>query len=187
MCIPQKPFAFSSFLQRFIGAMVLALLFLTFVDVRGQQPDRPEKDLVEAERKYYKGLFDEAADLINSCLNLGGLTVPQQARAYRLFGLIYVSKNELPKAKDYVRKLLEVAPDYEPDPEEEPREFLELVKAVRSEKPIAPVPSTKKGGSKKWLWLGGGGAVAAGAIAFFISRGEERPPRLPDPPALPRK
>jgi hypothetical protein len=196
----QKLCVFFNLLRVMVGVIMLTSIFLPSAAVRGQEQEKPITELIEAERKYYKGFFDEAADLISGCLSQGGLTIGQQVRAYRLFGLIYIAKNELPKAKTFVRKLFELAPTYEPDPEENPQEFVELVKEVRqelqaqqlqpkpsSEKPSTPVTQTEKRGSKKWLWFGGGGAVAAGAIAFLISRGEERPPRLPDPPALPRK
>jgi tetratricopeptide (TPR) repeat protein len=180
---------------------VLAVV-LSVSAVMAQSPC--EKELAAAESHYQLGRFEEAIASVNRCLGKGEIGTVERERCYLLLGKTHHAKSLLDSARTYLRKLLEIIPSWRPDPEKDPPSFQQLAAEViqafeverrareQEAKPALPQeakPESKpsSGGSKKWLWLGGGGAVAAGAIAFLISRGEERPPRLPDPPAVPRK
>ncbi len=60
--------------------------------------------------------------------------------------------------------LWKVEPNYDPSSvEEAPALFIRLALAT---KPLEPLP--QKGGSKKWLWIGGGTAVVAAGITAAI-------------------
>jgi hypothetical protein len=179
----------------------LVLLCIIFYAAVARSQGGYEAELSKAEKAYSEGFFDQVIAVVNSCLNKGDLTTVEQAQAYKLLGQAHVSKNELQLAKIYVQKLLEVAPDYEPDRDQDLQMWMELVEAAKQErarlisqpqlrdptedKPVDRVGATKKGGSKKWLWIGSGGAVVAGTAALLIFRGEEKRERLPDPPGLP--
>ncbi|MCI0694342.1 hypothetical protein L0337_20330 [candidate division KSB1 bacterium] len=179
----------------------LVLLCIIFWVAVARPQGRYETELSKAEQAYSEGLFDQVIDLVKSCLSKGDLTTAEQAWAYKLLGQVYVSKNEPQPAKICVQKLLEVAPDYEPDRDQDLQMWIELVEAAKQErerqiqqpqpptpaddKPVDRAVATKKGGGKKWLWIGGGGAVVAGTAAYLIFKGEDTRKRLPDPPGLP--
>ncbi|MCI0562653.1 MAG: hypothetical protein MN733_29590 [Nitrososphaera sp.] len=143
-----------------------------------------EAELAKAEQKYNEGFFDQVIDLVKSCLNKGDLTTAEQAWAYKLLGQAYVSKNEPQLARICVQKLLDAAPDYEPDRDQDLQMWITLVEEVKQERerqmqqqrlPYARADSTKKGGSKKWLWIGGGGTVVtAGIIYLLVSQKEQK-------------
>jgi len=192
-----------------IGSLMFLLLFDTFFFSRAQAQGQCEKKLAEAEAKYEIGLLDEAIEMALHCLENSALTDAERQRSYWLLGKVYYAKQLLDNSKEYLRKLLEMIPNWRPDPENDSPAFQalaeEVIKEVEAEKqkqqeqtaraeqemktPVdtsTPARTFKKSGGKKWLWIGGG-ALAAGTAAFLISRGDEKPLRLPDPPALPIK
>jgi hypothetical protein len=177
----------------------------TFSPANAQAQSQCEKELAEAQAKYQIGLFDEAIDLLERCRKKSGLTAAEFEKLYWMLSKAYHAKDLLDNAKASLRKLLELVPGWRPNPEKDSPAFQELVQEVKKEMQEeaqltkAPAPDTtktetpaqppplKKGSGKKWLWLAGGGAVAAGTAAFVIFRGDEKAARLPDPPDLPRK
>jgi hypothetical protein len=179
----------------------LVLLCIIFWVAVARPQGRYAAEFTKAEQAYSEGFFDQVIAVVNSCLNKGGLTTAEQARAYKLLGQAYSSKNEPQLAKLYVQKLLEVAPGYEPDREQDLQMWIALVDAAKQErerqiqrqqppkppddKPITQPASTRKSGGKKWLWIGSGGAVVAGTAVYLILKGEDTGKRLPDPPGLP--
>lgn len=182
-------------------SLALVLPYTIFWVAGARAQGRYETELSKAEQAYGEGLFDQVIDLVKSCLSKGDLTTAEQAWAYKLLGQVYVSKNEPQPAKVCVQKLLEVAPDYEPNRDQDLQMWIELVEAAKQErqrqiqqqqlpkppddKPVDRAEASKKGGGKKWLWIGGGGAVVAGTAAYLIFRGDNTKQRLPDPPGLP--
>ncbi|HMB93612.1 MAG TPA: FlgD immunoglobulin-like domain containing protein, partial [Rhodothermales bacterium] len=74
--------------------------------------------------------------------------------------------------------LLRVAPDYEPDRDQDPPPFIDLVSEVKREIRQAPrrepeepgVAAKEGGGVSKWLLIGGG-VVLAGAVAVLLASG----------------
>ena len=175
------------------------LFWVTGVHAQG----RYEAELAKAEQEYNEGFFDQAINLVNTCLSKGNLTTAEQAWAYKLLGQAYISKNEFQPARINAQKLIEVSPDYEPDQDQDLQMWIELVKEVKQErekqiqqqqlpeppdeKTVSPAKSTNKGRNKKWLWIGSGGTVIAGTAVFLIFKGEDTKKRLPDPPGLPSR
>jgi len=156
-----------------------------------------EAELAEAKKKYESSLFDEAIDLVDRCLNKSGLSESTQLQAYRLKVLAYQAKDYAGQAREAVRKLLQLAPNYKPDPIQDPPPYIELVDQVQREmqpQPTEPAPTIqpKKKGSGKWFLIGGlvvaGGAGAALALGGGGGGGATPPPtspQLPTPPPLP--
>lgn len=161
-------------------------------------------ELVEAVQKFYAANFDEAIAMADRCLSEKGLPAALQLQAYRVQAMAYQAKDYVQQAKEAIRKLLQLASNYQPDPVQDPPRFVELVEQVRVEEqsaakePPALLPSSpgepeaskkKKGGAAKWLLLGGGAGVAVIVAAVLTSGGgtETTPPpqSLPTPPALP--
>lgn len=159
--------------------------------------------LKEADQKIYTGFFDDALDMVDRCLAQPGLPDSTKARAYRLKALAYDGKNYLGQAKDAIRELLRLAPDYMPDPIQDPPSYRGLVDQVREEakklqpppvpRPREEVAPPRKKSNKKWFIIGGG-VVGAAAIAALTLGGRDDdgngtgitpPPPLPPPPDLP--
>ena len=160
-------------------------------------------ELNDAEEKYNTGRFDEAIESITKCLNKSGITEDEKMRAYRLLGLAYIAKDYLEDAKTAVQKLLDMVPNYQSDPVQDPPPFTKMVEEVKEqketdkEKPIPKVTRVttseeEKGSNKKWYYIGGG-VLAAGVIVGIIAagggdgngNGPEPPQTLPGPPSVP--
>lgn len=173
-----------------------------FVNTSAAQ-EKCEKQLADAEQKYFTGRFDEAVNLAGLCLTDGGPSDVERLRAYRLIGLSYIAKDYLEQAKNAVEKLLKLVPTFEPDPNQDPPEFtrmvIEMKQAISAQQkeeqqaaPVEPketVQPVKKSGSKKWLWIGGGVGAVVAAVIIAGSGGDDKPPVvpafLPEPPPLP--
>lgn len=170
-----------------------------------QQQDTCEELLAEAETKYFEGLLDETIELVNVCLNQDEITLEQREKGYKLLGKAYHAKGLLEQAKDNIRKLLELIPNWQPNPNVDTPSFQRLAEEViaeierqeeqaereQAEQPAEqtePPPSeSEKGGSKALLFIAGGGAIAAGALVFALTGGGGGGAnnQLPDPPPLP--
>ncbi|MGH7495672.1 MAG: hypothetical protein ACREOO_25225 [bacterium] len=153
--------------------------------------------LNDADQKIYVGLFDDALELVDRCLTQPDVTASTKALALRLKALAYDGKNYVGQARDTIRELLRLAPDYQVDQVQDPPSFRELVEQVRKEMQSPtpePPPVQKKSGAMKWILIGGG-TVGAAAIAAIVlgngggnggGNGVVPPPHaLPNPPPLP--
>ncbi|MFQ5639220.1 MAG: hypothetical protein ACE5IR_14655 [bacterium] len=156
--------------------------------------DKCENAIQKANGHIARAYFEDAIELLLHCQpQLKDLD--EKLEALRLLGLAYVGQNYLEHAKKTVYKLLDLAPDWEPDPDQNPPQFIKIVNVVKQQKQEAQkVPTTnvpgetdeqkKKGGGKKWLLIAGGGAVAA-ALTIALISGGGGDNRLPGPPAFP--
>ena len=148
-----------------------------------------EKNLAEAEEKYNSGRFDEAIALIRECLGKTGLSEQEKMKAYRLLGLNYIAKDYLDEARLAVKKLLDMVPNYQTDPIQDPPPFTRMVEEEKQKQPTAP-PKTlkakkaeKKGASKKWYIIGGTAIVALVAAILIVTPPPEK--TIADPPGRP--
>ena len=190
-----------------IGALIFALIVVAFAFNLAQAQDQCKTELAEAEGKYRDGFFDEAISLLLGCLNKSGLTAAESEQAYLLLAKAYHANQLLKESKEALSKLLNLVPDWKPNPDTDTPPFQELAqevikeleqkrqqeKAVQKTPPTKlpePVPTAKKGGGKKWLWIGAGGLVAGGVAALLLKGDStsEPPPAggFPEPPGRPR-
>lgn len=133
-------------------------------------------ELAEADDAYTFGRFDEAIDLLRRCVRHRGASSLEQQRAYRLLALSYIGKNDDRRARDNVRELLQINPDYRIDPDQDPPPFAEMVREISREQARQPADDTptaerKKSGVSKWVLLGGGAVLAGVAAAVLLSGG----------------
>jgi tetratricopeptide (TPR) repeat protein len=190
--------------RTFALALMGLLFFLSLsAEVAQAQEDCPAK-LTQAENAYTNGRFDEAIDLLSECVNKGKLSRAEEQRALKLLGLAFLAKDYVEQAKNTIQKLLELVPGYEPDPDQDPPVFTNMVKQMKEEarrkeqekKPLEPAPKQpevkKKGGGRKLLLIGGAAAVGIGAALALGGGGGggTMPPpstnqTLPTPPPLP--
>ncbi|MGH7595593.1 MAG: tetratricopeptide repeat protein [bacterium] len=171
--------------------LALVFVYTIFGIASARAQGHYETELAKAEQAYNEGFFDQVIALTDSCLAKGDLTMAEQAWAYKLLGQAYVSKNEPQQARLYVQKLLEAAPDYAPDQDQDLQTWIALVEEAKQERerqiqqqqltappddePVVHADSTKKGRDKKWLWIGGGGTVVtAGIVYLLVSQKEQK-------------
>ena len=91
--------------------------------------------LARAEASYQSGDFDATISRLTACLDAGSLSSEDRRQAYRLVGLSYIGKDREADARDAVARLLEVAPNYEPDPALDPPPFVRMVEETRRRRP----------------------------------------------------
>jgi len=171
-----------------------------------QAQEKCDTAIPDAEKKYNAGRFDEAISILENCLP-GDFTEKDRGEAYRVLALAYVGKDYLEQAREAVKKLLELVPDWEPDPIQDPPQFQRMVEEMKQKmktqkqeeppveeeqlieipaEPPQQLPSAKKGQSRKFLFIGGGVAVAGAlVIALVAGGGGDGGNRLPNPPPIP--
>ena len=145
-----------------------------------------EENLEKADDAYYDSEFDEALRLIGLCLNQSDISNIHRSLAYTVFARTLMAMGESEKAKDYIGKILEINPDYEPTIEEETPKYVNMVSLVRK-KIEQQKQIEEESGISSWVWIGAGGVVAAVTVIALISSGEEekKDDPLPEPPEFP--
>ena len=137
----------------------------------------------------------EAIALVNGCLNEADVSAEDSERAYKLLGKAFHAKGLLEQAKENLKKLLQLIPNWQPDPDIDTPSFQRLAEQVirelqqqqaqpqlqkepppqQEQSPTqaepAPAQPAKTGGSKAFLFIGGGGALVAGLIIALAGGG----------------
>ncbi|NNE35437.1 MAG: tetratricopeptide repeat protein [Rhodothermales bacterium] len=176
----------------FSGHRIVPLLIVVAVSLipgRLAAQDRVDctDGLARGENLYNAGQVDEALTFLQTCLRQGAFPEEAQQRdVYLLIGRAYHATSLVEDAKQALRSLLAIIPNYQPDPGRLSPSFIRLFEEVKAESPpelVAEKPN-KKGGKAKWLIIGGG-AVAAGVVTFLLVRPSDANLVLPGPPALP--
>ena len=90
-------------------------------------------ELTRAEQAYTRGSFDETISLVDQCLNKQNLSETDRRLAFRLKGLSYIGKGLEGDARDAVRRLLEIIPEFNADPIQDPPAFVQMIEEVRNE------------------------------------------------------
>lgn len=159
----------------------ILFLFTSLTAFAGEKDGTCEEHLNSAEEKYFTGYFEAAIEQIQYCLQQEKLDGDLKIRACKLLCLSQLANNDPAAARASVEDLLAMVPDYTPDAENDPRQFVELVNTVKqetvpeasqTESRVIPIKlpgdlTTKEGsdssGISKWILIGGatGGIVAA--------------------------
>jgi tetratricopeptide (TPR) repeat protein len=185
---------FNVFSKMLILLMIITPLLDPSLKLIAQTQNNCEQDIKEAETLYTLGRFDEAIEILERCKKSPGLTKEQETKIYRQLSYVYLAKEIETNAKREIERLLELVPNYKPDPVKDTPEYIKLVELVSTEKQAQqaqqPEPvEEKKGGSKKWLLIGGGVVVVAGVAALLLIDNPPPPPddlgNFPNPPARP--
>ncbi|MEP0545976.1 MAG: outer membrane beta-barrel protein [Rhodothermales bacterium] len=119
-------------------ALVLALFVSLALPAAAQRCDTA---LAEADEQYRAGYFDDVIERLSDCLDANAFSSEERRRAYRLLGLSYIGKDRELDAREAVRSLLEVAPDYQPDPALDPPPFVQLVEEMNRPRPTPSAPA----------------------------------------------
>jgi opacity protein-like surface antigen len=104
--------------------------FIIFFSIRTYSQNSCIKNLEEAEELYEMGQIDKIESLLNPCLE-NGFTKEEKVKAYRLLILSNLYYNEDEKAKESMKKLLKVKPEYKIK-EFDPAEFISLHNSFRT-------------------------------------------------------
>lgn len=182
------------------GALFALFFFLStlagpFAEAAAQSPGqapRPHADLERADAMLARGQVEEAIALLQETLNGSTLSPEDRVGGFRLLALAYLAKDSTEDARESIRRLLEIAPAYEPDPDTHSPALVRLIKEVQLESvKIVPPAEVKPAGSPWWKrwWVWGGGTVAAATAGYLLwpePRDENQPlPGMPGFPADP--
>jgi hypothetical protein len=83
--------------------------------------------LAQAEEQYRSGYWNNSIELINQCLNKKDISEANKEKAYRLLGLVYIATELEKEAKEAIRNLLILAPNYKVNPVEDPPQFQKII------------------------------------------------------------
>jgi hypothetical protein len=168
-----------SFLRR--QTLLAICFFALFSAASAQTQDPCQATLERAEDHYDVGEYGKVIALLQQCPPDQFPEARHQIRAYKVLALALLKLGFGDSAQTAVGKLLDLRPQYAPDPNQDPEDFIALVNKIKREREA----KMKGANSKKWLWIGGGAAVA-GAVAAFLIFKEEDLQDLPLPPNPPR-
>jgi hypothetical protein len=171
---------------------------------RAQATATCEPILAAADERYIQREYDEAEALVRACLAQAGISTDEAIQAHRLLALIALRQDDLPGAELAITNLLAIAPDYAPDPVQDPPAYVDLVVVVEerlrtdpaappadppvdivqadpddADGPLPPVvqtPPRERRGITRWLLIGGGVVVAGLAAVLVATGGSSSPP-----------
>ncbi len=127
------------------GGLLLLMLVVPVLLGSGSQAmaQACTSELPNANEAYTFGRFDEAIKLLKECLKKQGVVRIEQQQSHRLLALSYIGKDEPSQARIRVRNLVSQAPDYQPDPEQDPPPFVQMVQEVQRELEQADAPASE--------------------------------------------
>ena len=115
--------------------VLLAIVFLVVsLDAFAQPRDKCAEERADAVNFYLEGQFDEAIRLLQACVVREELFVDEAVQVYRLMGLAYMNKSDMEQAQRAIYHLLQIVPNYEADPIQDPPSYMTLVALVRQGK-----------------------------------------------------
>ena len=158
-----------------------------------QQPSGCASEYEQAEERYFAADFDAAINLLQTCLQDASLTEDARVRIYRLLSFAYIAQGNQQQARLAVESLLDLRPDYTPDPAEDRPDFVRLVREIKASRQPATAEDDDNG--RRWVrWaLGSAGVAAAGVLTIVLVGGGNgggggnglNP--LPDTPPIPNE
>lgn len=135
-----------------------------------------DEEIGAAETSYVEGRFDNAIRLLLLCLDREDIETAQAIEGYRLLALALIRKDELPDARAAIVQLLDVYPDYEPDPVTDPPSYTALVDIVKQQ--VAPTTAQveEPSATPSWFrqnmkWILPGSAVVVGGFLAAVLAG----------------
>jgi len=185
---------FHSAKKSMVSSLIPVLLILQFNlpfagTLNAGPQDEPPQQLQQAQKFYIKRQFDKTIELVHLYLKNNDPGNQEKLQAYTLLAKTFIAKNKPDTAKELVRKILEIEPEYRPTLEQEKPSYVRLVDSVRSEyqPKVAATQSKKPFFQVNWIWVGSGATAAAVVGAMILSKdNNEKSEALPKPPPLPR-
>lgn len=152
-------------------ALALIVGAVSTSPIRAQENVDCANAISRADSSYSYGSFDEAIELLNSCMNQGAFDESEQQRAYVILGRAYLAQNLEEQARSTLRELIRMVPHYEPSPEYPPS-FRKLVQKVKRDMGITSgSDTTATASSKRDLALSQAGQSSrGGGVAPTLSQ-----------------
>ncbi|WP_263786373.1 hypothetical protein [Salinibacter grassmerensis] len=116
-------------------------------------------------------------------------TLPDSVRArmYRLLSFVHLGQNDEAAARRAVESLLDLRPDFAPDPSEDRPDFVSLVERAKRQRRARA--ESEEDGNRRWVrWALGAAAAALGTAAVLLLGGDDSgggAEPLPPPQPLP--
>ena len=173
--------------------LMILLLIGAVVPVCAYAQTSCEQALSAATRYYNDARFEEAIGLLKGCLEQGAFSEAEQLDVYTLLSMLCFANREEAEARQAIRVLLSLKPDYQPDPIRDQPSYRALVEDVRGQmQPVQPAAlasavvaqNERQGrrGLKKWLYAGGGAILTGAAFLLINSVGQSNQDGGPNPP-----
>ena len=179
-------------------ALITSLLVQPCGSAMAQTQVNCSSKLKQAEQKFIDALFDDVIALVEPCVRDGDLALEEKGRAYELLSKTYVAQAYIEQARSTIRKLLELVPNYSPNPERDTPPFIaqveQMKEEMRAEKEagLAKQRAEEGGFPQTWHLLVGGAVIAGVIVAVVAGNGNGAeddlpivPNPLPGPPSLP--
>ena len=130
---PRLPMPIPTARPFFRGVLLATVLLVVSPDAFAQPREKCAQERADAENFYLEGQFDEAIRLLQACVVREELFVEEAVQVYRLMGLAYMNKSDMEQAQRAIYDLLQIVPNYEADPIQDPPSYMTLVALVRQE------------------------------------------------------
>ena len=129
LCPPNE--SFWKFVKSFLViAVLLPINSLLAQDIDSQSCS---EGLTEARNQLFLGAFEQATALIQPCIDANAYgSVEDLVQAYELLANVYIAINDEAQAREAITRLLEAAPDYQPDPDQSRSDYVFLVNEMRA-------------------------------------------------------
>ncbi len=152
--------------------------------VHAQTPTSCETSFAQAQEAYYAADFERAVDQLRPCAQEPTLPDSVRARMYRLLSFVRLGQNDEAAARRAVESLLDLRPDFMPDPSEDRPDFVALVEKAKTQRRARAEAEEDEG--RRWLrWTLGAAAAALGTAAVLLLGGGDSGDgaELPRPPS----
>jgi len=187
----------SSVCTPFLLGMLSVAVFLVSgeaTEVQAQTPASCDTSYAQAQEAYYAANFEPAVALLRPCAQHSTLSDSTRARMYRLLSFVYLGQNDQNAARQAVESLLDLRPDYTPNPAQDRPDFVSIVRMAKEERRAQRERTAQNAeeGGRRWLrWaIGAATATALGtAVALVVGDGEsggDEPDSLPRPEPPPK-
>lgn len=161
----------------FIKALLLTALLAVCFNLQAQDCDNALEDALES---FGQQRYNLIIALLTDCPPGQMLDKTQKIIAYDLLAQAYFVNSQVDSAKVALNNLLDLQPEYAPQPPQYSEEFIRTVDEVRDESAREEAKSLFR---NKWFWIGGAAASSVAAFLIFSKGGEPALlPEAPDPP-----
>lgn len=120
-----------TYVHQGVRLLFAACLILACFSVDALAQTSCEQELARAEEAYSQGNFDETIRQVDLCLNRENIAAADRRLGFRLKGLSYIGKGLEADAREAVRRLIELVPNFRADPIQDPPAFAALIEEVR--------------------------------------------------------
>lgn len=151
---------------------------------QAQTPASCDTSFAQAQEAYYAAEFEAAVNQLRPCAQEPTLPDSVRARMYRLLSFVYLGQNDEAAARRAVESLLDLRPDFVPDPSEDRPDFVALVERAKTQRRVRA--EAQEDENRRWVrWTLGAAAAALGTAAVLLLGGGDSGDgaELPRPPS----